>query len=202
MSITALPTAPSRDMAPSTFITTADAWVASLATFTTEANALQSDVNAKENTATTAASTATTKAAEALSSANTTIAAKDIAVAAKDDAVAAQQAAEAIIEQALIDGPVLSVNGDTGVVVVTPASISAQPVMQQASQAEAEAGTSTQTRLWTPQRVHQAITAWWGTITQNAVRTKAGIGTNAEGNRTVSTGDPVGGSDKDVWYKV
>lgn len=29
-----------------------------------------------------------------------------------------------------------------------------------------------------------------------------GIGTNAEGDRTVSTSDPSGGSDGDIWYKV
>lgn len=70
------------------------------------------------------------------------------------------------------------------------------------TQSVAEAGTSTARFAWTAQRVRQAITAWWGTITQANIRTKAGIGTNAEGNRTVSTGDPSGGSNGDIWMKV
>jgi len=48
MAITALPTAPSRASDPATFSDDADTWVAALATFTTEANALQTDVNAKQ----------------------------------------------------------------------------------------------------------------------------------------------------------
>ena len=153
MTISALPTAPSRDMTPSNFIVASDAFVAALPTFITEANELQLDVNGKQITASSAASTATTKATEALSSANTATSAKDAAIIAKNDA----EAAAAIIEQALIDGPVLSVNGDTGVVVVTPASISAQPVMQQATQAEMEAGSEAGIRSMSPLNVTQAI---------------------------------------------
>lgn len=57
MPITALPPAPSRDT-PSTFATLADAFVAALPTFVTEANALEANVNSKETLATTAATNA------------------------------------------------------------------------------------------------------------------------------------------------
>ena len=35
-----------------------------------------------------------------------------------------------------------------------------------------------------------------------AVTNKPSIGTNAAGNRTVSTGTPAGGSNGDIWYQV
>lgn len=66
MAITPLPAAPSRAV-PSTFSTLADAWVAALSTFVTEANALQVDVNAKQSAA---ALSATGSAASATTSAN------------------------------------------------------------------------------------------------------------------------------------
>src|SRR5690606_30012190 len=46
------------------------------------------------------------------------------------------------------------------------------------SQAEAEAGTATTNRLWTAQRVRQAIAAWWQTITL----TKADVGLGSVDN--------------------
>lgn len=76
MPITALPPAPSRSD-PTNFATKADAWVAAMALFTTEANALQADVNTKQTNAATSetnaansAASAATSAANALVSAN------------------------------------------------------------------------------------------------------------------------------------
>lgn len=79
MAITALPTAPSRSSAPSTFADDADTWVAALATFTTEANALQTDVNAKQVTASAAAVAAADSATD---SENSSIAAAASAASA------------------------------------------------------------------------------------------------------------------------
>lgn len=62
MAITALPTAPSRASDPATFSDDADTWVAALGTFTTEANALQTDVNAKQVLAAASAVAADTSA--------------------------------------------------------------------------------------------------------------------------------------------
>lgn len=45
-SLTALPTAPARTMAAATFVTTADAWVAGLQTFSTDINTMISETNA------------------------------------------------------------------------------------------------------------------------------------------------------------
>lgn len=83
MAISALPPAPSRSD-PTNFAAEADVWVAALDQFTTEANALQTDVNAKQVTATNAANTATTKAAEADADALTASNAAASAVAAWD----------------------------------------------------------------------------------------------------------------------
>lgn len=74
MTITALPTPPTRDD-PTNFAARGDTFMAALPVFVTEANALQSDVNNNQATASSAASTATAKASEAS-------AARDIAMAA------------------------------------------------------------------------------------------------------------------------
>lgn len=74
MAITALPTPPSRQD-PDNFAVRADAMMAALVTFVTEANALQADVNSKQSSAASDAATATTKAGESAS-------ARDIAMAA------------------------------------------------------------------------------------------------------------------------
>lgn len=67
--ITALPTAPQRS-SPSTFADEADAWVAALDQFTSEANDLQTDVNTKQGQAATSASNAATSANNAATSAS------------------------------------------------------------------------------------------------------------------------------------
>ena len=69
MPITALPTAPSRALRPADFANQADAFLAALPAFGTEATALEVNVNAKEASAVSAAATATTKAEEASTSA-------------------------------------------------------------------------------------------------------------------------------------
>ena len=69
MPITALPTAPSRALRPADFANQADAFLAALPAFGTEATALESKVNAKEASAVAAAATAVTKAGEASTSA-------------------------------------------------------------------------------------------------------------------------------------
>jgi len=83
MTISALPSAPNKNTdSASAFNTKANAWVAALSTFVTEANALEANVNSRETLATAAAvtasaasATATTKAAESLASAATAVAA-------------------------------------------------------------------------------------------------------------------------------
>jgi len=69
MAMTALPPAPSRAV-PSTFSTLADAFIAALPGFVTEANALEANVNAKEVITVAASSTASSASAVALAAAN------------------------------------------------------------------------------------------------------------------------------------
>lgn len=69
MPITALPTPPSRND-PTNFSTRADAFMAALPTFATEANALQSDVNTKQTAAATSATNAAASASAAATSAS------------------------------------------------------------------------------------------------------------------------------------
>lgn len=70
MTITALPASPLPTDSAADFNSKAFAWVAALDGFTTEANALATDVNGKSVTATNGAETATTKAGEAAASAS------------------------------------------------------------------------------------------------------------------------------------
>lgn len=69
MAITPLPAAPETTDTPQQFNTKAFAWVQSLDTFVTEANAQATTVNSNASSASGSASTATTKAAEAAASA-------------------------------------------------------------------------------------------------------------------------------------
>ena len=69
MAITPLPAAPETTDTPQQFNTKAFAWVQSLDTFVTEANAQATTVNSDASSASSSASTATTKAAEAAASA-------------------------------------------------------------------------------------------------------------------------------------
>lgn len=69
MAMTALPTPPQRGQSQSVFSSNADAFLAALPTFVTEANALQTDVTSKQSTATTQATNAANSATAAANSA-------------------------------------------------------------------------------------------------------------------------------------
>jgi hypothetical protein len=154
MTIAALPTPPSRADSPETFAAQADALLGALPAFAAQANALQSAVNANEASASAAAATATakadiatTRAGEASASAASADAARISAESARNLAAgysdaanqsAAQAAASATsastsaatcadLVSGISDGPVTSVNGQTGSVVLTPADIGAEP---------------------------------------------------------------------------
>jgi hypothetical protein len=90
---------PALDRTSATFKADVDAFFGTrLPTFTTEANALQTDVTNKQVTASDAATTATTKASEALNSANNAATSKTGADSARDAAVVAKNAAEAALD--------------------------------------------------------------------------------------------------------
>lgn len=85
MSITALPTPPSRSD-PTNFAVRADDFLGALPTFGTEANALATDVNTKQSTASTAATTATTQAGIATTKAGEAAASAAAALQSENDA--------------------------------------------------------------------------------------------------------------------
>lgn len=155
MTINALPTPPSRADSPEDFSGKADALLGALPQFVAEANALQAAVNADEASASAAAATATakadiatTKAGEASADAAAADAARINAESARNLAAgysdaagqsAAQAAASALsasndaatcaaLVAGIADGPVTSVNGQTGIVALTPADIGVQTV--------------------------------------------------------------------------
>jgi len=70
MSITALPTSPSRSGGAATFSDTADTWVSAIPTFVTEANDLAADVTTKSTTATTQAASSSASAVLSAASAS------------------------------------------------------------------------------------------------------------------------------------
>lgn len=103
MAITPLGTPPSRQD-PANFSDRADAFMAQLPTFATEANALAADVNSKQVTASSAATTATTKAGEASISATN---AANSASSASTSATSASTSATAASDWAIkTSGPV------------------------------------------------------------------------------------------------
>lgn len=146
--IAAIPTPPVRSDAPADFALKADAFAAALPQFVTEANSSaafvdQRAIDADASATAAAASEAAAEADRAEVAANTaTVASNAATVVARADEVAAntlqvasntaqvatdaQAVADALAS--IADGPVTSVNGKTGVVSLTPASIGVQTV--------------------------------------------------------------------------
>ena len=116
MTITALPTPPSRANSPSDFSTKADALLGALPQFVTEANALASAVNTDAESANADALTASNAVASAMA-AGLANAATNASIATTQAGIATTKAAEAAASAASISGgPVTSVNGMTGII--------------------------------------------------------------------------------------
>lgn len=153
--ITPIPTPPIRSDAPADFATKADAFAAALPQFVTETNtsaafvdqrAIDADASATAaaaseaaaeagraevaaNAATVASHAATVEASATEVAANAVLAGERAAAAAASASESAANAQIAVNAAASIaDGPVTSVNGQTGVVSLTPASIGVQAV--------------------------------------------------------------------------
>jgi hypothetical protein len=153
--ITAIPTPPVRSDAPADFALKADAFAAALPQFVTQTNssaafvdqrAIDADASATAaaaseaaveadraevaaNTSTVAANTSTVEASAAEVAAHAALAGERAAAAATSASESAASAQIAVNAAASIaDGPVTSVNGQTGVVSLTPASIGVQTV--------------------------------------------------------------------------
>lgn len=114
-------------------------------------------------------------------------------------------------------GTALSIaNGGTGATTASAArtALGAQATLTTVTQAIAEAGTNTTVYGWTSQRVRQSTKAYvdplldakaasdLSNVTQSAVQTKAGTGTMAYRNVTISTSAPSGGANGDFWAQV
>lgn len=104
MTITALPTPPSRDD-PANFASRGDDFLAALPDFATEANALAADVTSKQTAAATSATNAATSATTA--STQATNAASSASAAATSASNAAASAAAAAAAEALTGNPVV-----------------------------------------------------------------------------------------------
>ena len=125
MTITALPTPPSRANSPSVFATQADAMLGALPAFVTEANALAAAVNVAAASADADALTASNAVASAMAAGladaetNAATATTQAGIATTKADIATTKAAEAAASAASIsDGPVTSVNGMTGAVTI------------------------------------------------------------------------------------
>ncbi|MFV1941319.1 hypothetical protein VPH49_10910 [Pseudomonas luteola] len=106
MAISKLPDPPRRSDAPADFTTKADAFLAALPTFGTEANALQTDVNTKAAQVSTNASTASTAATNAATSETNAKSYRDSA----QTAAAAAQSSAGLPSLSGNSGKVLKVN--------------------------------------------------------------------------------------------
>lgn len=105
MTITPLPTPPSRNDGPDTFTTKADAFIAALPTFVTEANSLATSANQDASDAATSANNAAMSASEAAASATD---------AAASAAAAALEAAEWVSGASYTQGDVVWSSVDYG----------------------------------------------------------------------------------------
>ena len=115
MTITALPTPPSRANSPSDFSTKADALLAALPQFVTEANADIATVNAAKASADAALAAGLANAAT-----NATTATTQAGIATTQAGIATTKAAEAAaVAASIAGGPVASINGMTGVVTLS-----------------------------------------------------------------------------------
>lgn len=143
---------------------------ASAATATSEADRATAQANASAASATSSSNYATNSANSATASENSAIASASSATQSANSATAAQNSATAAASSAafasseadraeaaadsVAGGPVASINGKTGIVTLTATDIGPA-----ATQAEAEAGTETELRMWSPNRVAQAISS-------------------------------------------
>lgn len=169
----------------------AEASVGDAADQVTAATAQANAAAVSRDQASTSASTASTKATEASTSAAT--ASTKASQAATSESNAAASAATATSEanraQAAADsissGPVTSVNGKTGVVVLAPTDIAAA-----ATQVEMVAGTESAIRMVSPLRIAQAIAALGGSSIIRSARSSNTMLVKADNGKLISLGTP------------